>query len=520
MGQLLDQQAVADEKARIEARIRLLEQQKSMEEGLPHLYGWPWYQWAWDFFTSTNRFNLLCAANQISKSSTQIRKCIHWATAVDLWPKLWRMKPTQFWYFYPTFDVATAEFHEKWKKEFLPRGEWKDHAVYGWKEEIRNKQIYAIYFNSGVTVYFKSYEQKAENLQTASVYAMFCDEECPEELYPEIVSRISAATIRGYFHLCFTATLGQEFWRLAIEEKDKRYETFQKALKLQVSLYMCKQYMDGSPGPWTDELIEERIEACADDAEVQRRVFGKFVVDKNRKYGSFSRKVNLLPAHPLPKDWLIYAGVDIGSGGESGHPAAIAFVGVRTDFTEGRVFKGWRGDKILTTAGDILDQYVKLRGKMKPVAQYYDSQARDFGTIAGSRKIPFLKADKGQDRGENTLNTLFKLGMLGIYDEPELLKLVLELESVRRTTGKSDAKDDFIDALRFAVMCIPWDFEKARKRKLNKGKADEEATLSDRERFRRGLDKKDNKGIDLIEAEIDLANEAYGYYDEDSDFEI
>jgi hypothetical protein len=197
LGQLLDPQSIADEKARIEERIRLLEQQKSMEEGLPHLYGWPWYQWAWDFFSSTNRFNLLCAANQISKSSTQIRKCIHWATAVDLWPKLWKSRPTQFWYFYPTFDVATSEFHEKWKKEFLPRGEWKDHPVYGWKEEIRNKQIYAIYFNSGVTVYFKSYEQKAENLQTASVYAMFCDEEVPEDLYPEIVSRISAATIRG-----------------------------------------------------------------------------------------------------------------------------------------------------------------------------------------------------------------------------------------------------------------------------------------------------------------------------------
>lgn len=515
----MDQKLLEEERAKIKERIRILEDQKAMQEGLPHLYGWPWYSWAWSFFNSRNRFNLLCAANQISKSSTQIRKCIHWATAVDIWPKLWKTRPTQFWYIYPTYDVATVEFREKWEKEFLPRAEWKNHPVYGWRSEMRNKQIYAIYFNSGVTVYFKSYEQKPENVQTATVYAIFCDEECPPELYPEFYARISSPVVRGYFHMVFTATLGSEFWRLAMEEKDPRYETFKQALKLQISMYDCLKYMDGSPGPVTDEIIEERKAGCATEDEVQRRVFGRFVVDKNRKYPSFTRKVNVKPDHPLPKEWTIYAGIDIGSGGETGHPAAIVFVGVNKDFTEGRVFKGWRGDKVLTTAGDIVDKYVELRGRMKPTAAYYDSQSRDFGTIAGSRKVPVLKADKAQDKGEDLINTLFKLEMLAIYDGTELHKLVIELENLKRGTSKTDAKDDFIDALRFAVMSIPWDFEKARKLKAKKLKSGEAEVLSDREKVRRGIS--DEKlGLDLVEAEIDLANECYGYYDEEDEIEI
>lgn len=501
------------ERELLEERVRLLERQREMESNLPHLYGWPWYKWAWDFFTSTNRYNFLCAANQVSKSSTQIRKCIHWATAVDLWPSLWKSKPTQFWYFYPTKDVATVEFDEKWVKEFLPRGELKDHPIYGWQEERKNKQIYALRFSSGVTVYFKSYEQEPENLQTASVYAVFGDEEMPEALYPEINARISAAAVRGYFHLVFTATIGAELWRLTLEEKDPRLEKFKNAFKVQVSLYDSMYYMDGSPSPWTKEAIQEVVDSCADEYELQRRVYGRFVLDKGRKYPGFTRGRNLKEGHPLPKDWLIYAGVDIGSGGESGHPAAIAFVGVNPTFTRGRVFKAWRGDKIQTTAGDILDKYLQLRGKMRPIGQYYDHQARDFFNIASSRRVPFQKADKGQDIGEEMLNTLFKLEMLTVYEDPELMKLVLELENVKRSTPKPQAKDDLIDALRFAVTKIPWDFDAARKRP--KVEKDPGEGMSEREKIRRGIIKKDNSGIDLMEAEFDLANEAYDYGNDD-----
>lgn len=445
-----------------------------------------------------------------------IRKCIHWATAVALWPQLWATKPTQFWYFYPNYTVATVEFDEKWVKEWLPRGEMKQHPIFGWTEEKKNKEIRALRFNSGITVYFKSYDQKAEDLQTASVYSLFCDEELPEHLYSELNSRISAPTVKGYFHMVFTATLGQEIWRATMEERGTRYEKFPTAAKWQVSMYDCLTYMDGSNSLFTPDYIDEIKRSCKNEAEIQRRVYGRFVLAEDLKYGSFSKPLNFVPAHKLPKGWHIYVGVDIGSGGTA-HPAAIAFVAVKPDFTAGRVFLGWRGDGVTTTAGDVLDKYLELRGSRKVTAAYYDHQAKDFFTIASRRGVPFLKADKARDAGEGLLNVLFKNGMLKIYDGEckELAKLVTELMSLKNSTPKPQAVDDFIDALRFAVTQIPWDFEAIR-RKKPKAKGPIE-TMSLREQMRRGI-KEDNglDGIDLIEAEIDLANDVMEYgFDQD-----
>jgi phage terminase large subunit-like protein len=496
--------------ALLEEKKRLQDAKTALIEGLPHLYGFKWYSWAWDFFTSRNRNCFLVAANQISKSSTQIRKCIHLATAVDEWKHWWKSKPTQFWQFYPSREVCTSEFTEKWVKEFLPRGEFKNHPVYGWVDVWKQGYIHSLKFNSGVTVYFKSYEQGVEKLQTSSVYALFCDEELPEELYDELNMRRSATN--GIFSMVFTATLGLEIWRATMEEKG-RNEKFPGAFKRQVSMYDCLEYMDGSPSPWTVERIKEIEASCKDDSEVQRRVYGRFVVDKDRKYISFARAKNVKPAHKLPKNWLVYAGVDVGSGG-SAHPAAICFVAVNPEFTKGRVFKGWRGDGVNTDAGDILNKFLELRGPMKPVGQYYDHQSRDFFTVSARRNIPFNPADKSRDSGEQILNTLFKNEMLDIYDEPELMKLVVELENLKSSTPKPSARDDFIDALRFATTKIPWDFSCLNAAK--KAKKDPHEHLSERERERRQLEKEKKElqeALDLFEVDVDLANEAMEFFD-------
>lgn len=443
--------AKQEELAAEEAKLRLI-------EGLPHLHGRKWYKWAWDFFESRNNMNLLTAGNQLSKSSSAIRKCIHWATAVELWDELWPdHKPKQFWYFYPTASQATIEFEEKWD-EFLPKNEYKDHPVYGWRSEKKNKEIFAIYFNSGVTVYFKSYAQGLEALQTGTVDAMFCDEECPVDLYGELTFRLSASD--GYFHAVFTATMGQEFWRLVMEPQEHEEEKLPQAFKQQVSAYDCQVYMDGSKSHWTDAKINQVIAKCADHDEVLRRVWGRFIRNKSgRKFEQFDIKRHMKAAHPIPRSWLIYAAADVGSGGEEGHPAAICFVAVAPDFKQGRVFLGWRGDGTTTTAGDVVDKFIEIKKENSLVlsGQYYDWASADFYNIATSLNEPFEKANKGHE-GYDTLNTLFKNDMLFIYDTPELRKLATELSGLRKETRKTKAIDDFCDALRYACASIPWDW--------------------------------------------------------------
>lgn len=436
--------------------MQLLEQKVKYQELLPHLHGWKFYKWAQEYWDSIAKVQLICAANQISKSSTQIRKDIHLATATELWPALWKTKPNQFWYLYPTRDVSHVEYEKKWKPEFLPREEFRyDHPIYGWKPELYHNRIWAIHFNSGVSIYFKTYAQNVQDLQTGSVYRLSLDEECPEELMGELSLRLAATD--GYMSAVFTPTIGQEYWRCAIEEKGAK-ERFPDAFKRQVSMYDCLFYGDGSRSPWSLSQIKRAENSCKNQNEIDRRIYGKFVVAEGLKYATFHKDANRKKGHPVPKSWSIWTGVDIGSGGEDNHPAAVAVVAVSPDWKEGRVIDGWRGDGEVTTAGDVV---VKTQAMMKPHPApiiKYDWACKDFQTIATEAGLPVQPAEKSHLIGEHVLNVLFKNKMLWVYDYPQLDPLCTELSMLKNSTPKRQAKDDFIDALRYAVASVPWDW--------------------------------------------------------------
>lgn len=442
--------------ARTEHQQQAAAQAAVLKEGLPHLYGWKWFPWSKAFFDSTNKMNLLVASNQSTKSSSQIRKCIDWATNQRKWPLLWpNRRPLVFWYLYPSKDVATAEFENKWVPEFMPRGAFKDDPIFGWEEVYDKKQIHSIKWKSGITVFFKAYTQGPDVLQSMSVDAVFTDEELPEELYSELKARLFATD--GYFHMVFTATLNQDMWRRAIEGKGDQ-ELFPEAFKQQITMYDCMYYTDGSPSPWTEDRIEKIVASCKDQTEVQRRVMGRFVAEHGRTYPAFDPVRHFMKAVPLPDNWRIYAGVDSGTGGHQNHPAAICFVAVAPDNKLGYVFKGWRGDGIVTVASDILEKFREMKGTRPITQQVYDWHAKDFGIIATRAGEPFTKANKEREGGIQITNTLFRNDMLFIFDDQELRKLGSELTSLMVSTSKSYARDDFADCLRYCLLSIPWDF--------------------------------------------------------------
>lgn len=497
--------------------LRLLERKIALQKGLPHLHGWKFYNWSREFFDSRNHECFISAANQISKSSTQIRKVIHWATATDLWPELWVNQPRQFWYLYPTRDVCHVEWVKKWKPEFMPRGEFEQHPVYGWKAEYYHNRIFAIHFNSGVSVYFKTYGQDVQDLQTGTVSYLALDEETPEELMGELLMRLAATN--GYISGVFTPTLGQEYWRQVIEVRGTM-ERFPSALKLQVSMFDCLQYEDGSKSPWTLEQIHRAINSCKNDAEIQRRVYGKFIVDEGLKYASFSRTKNVKPGHPLPKNWNIFVGADPGSGGEN-HPAAIAFVAVSPDWKQGRVFRGWRGDGVVTTVSDVVEKVIELSKDLhdRPVQVFYDWASRDFFNIATQMGLQVQPAEKSHVIGEQVVNVLFKNEMLAIYDYPELDPLCVELSNLKSKTAKTKAKDDFCDALRYAVSRIPWDWSAIRsdlpitvkERALTAEARAEQEYLRDRRQFASPTEQAEANTIDQ---ELEAWNELMEFYGE------
>jgi phage terminase large subunit-like protein len=482
-------------------RLALLEKKLELQQGLPHLYGQKFYSWAREFFESTEKDNFLCAANQIGKSSIQIRKAIHWATAKDLWPKLWHTPPVQLWYLYPTRDLCNIEIVTKWEREFLPRGKYKEDPVYGWHFEKDSKDYKAIHFNSGCSIYFKAYSQNPQALQAGTVHAIFTDEELPEHLYDELNLRRAATD--GYFHMVFTATLGQELWRRTIEEIGTSKEKFPDSFKRQVSMYDCLTYDDGTSSHWTKDRIKRIERSCKSQAEVDRRVYGRFVKDEGLKYPCFDRSVNVVDKSEIPSSWLTYAGIDVGGGGTS-HPSAISILRVSPDFSKGIVCRGWRGDGVVTTASDVLSKYQELTSGLQVVAAYFDFSAKDFGTIAARSGVTVTPAEKSHAIGEQTLNVLFKNKMLVIEDRVELEPLVSELCTLSTDTKKSHATDDFIDSLRYATSKINWNWSHLASTTIS-----EKRKISDEEMFRRGLLGDENGSELLIEEEFEWWNELY-----------
>lgn len=506
--------------------LKLLEAKKRLIEKLPHLY-FPMYAWQRKIFESTNRVNLLTAANQIGKSSAIIRRQIANATSPERWERLYAAKrpPGQFWYFYPDSLTLEKEIDTKWVPEWLPRQEMESDPQYGWKLKKKHGSYFSCEFAAGPIVYFQSYSKSVSAVQAGSVYEVTADEELPIEFYSELMFRLTATS--GIFTSGFTPTLNQLFWKQAMEGK----KILPSALKMEVSMYDCLVYEDGTPSTHiTMDKIRLAEERCKSDTERQRRIFGKFVTEEGRTYYAFNYDTNVRLPYSID-GWNVYSSVDYGSGDDGGakkgkknHPAAITFIAVRPDFKKGAVFRSWRGDGVKTTAGDVFNKWSELSKDLRITRSVYDSGAADFGITADRNGVAFGKADKSRDAGEDLLNTLFKFNMLDIFDDdPESLKLAGELMSVMINNQKSDHKtdDDLCDALRYNVMQIPWDLSE-----IHEGQKKSDLELPSRpltdEEFqvmqineRRGVYVKSkldnqNEGWNELQAEFDYWNEEYG----------
>jgi phage terminase large subunit-like protein len=501
-------------------QLELSRAQANIKNELPHLYGKKFYPWARKFFDSENRINLLCAANQISKSSTAIRRCIADACDPERWVKLWGegVKPGQFWYFYPDSLTLLREWNTKWQ-EWMPNGSMKSDPHYGWKVVTEKSVPVSITFNSGVIVFFQFYTKKASNVQSSTVHEIFVDEELPMQFFDELMFRLT--NTNGIFNAVFTPTLNQLFWRKAMET-DSVLKTAQKQI---VSMYDCLTYEDGTPGHFTAEKIKTIIGNCKSETEVQRRVFGRFITEQGRSYYAFDYDRHMVKTKELV-NYSCYCAVDSGSGGATGHPAAIVFIAVAADCKVGYVVKAWRGDGVETTAGDVFMKYLELKKDLKYplVHSTYDHASKDFATIAERSGITFIKAVKSRDLGEETVNTLFKNDMLFVMEtDHESEKLCAELMHLMHdtTNGKNKKDDDLSDALRYCCLAIPWDFsaveEKARERageikETVKPKTDDELMREQIEQRRGAFVKKPQSQDEWQEMtdEMEYWNEQYG----------
>ncbi|MEA2037259.1 MAG: Hint domain-containing protein, partial [Nanoarchaeota archaeon] len=458
----------------------------------------------------TSKFNIVT-----HNSSIQIRDVIDIATKPEIWEELWPVLKTNIgavpygWYLYPNQDTVMQEFETKWVKEILPRGKMESHPLYGWKAHIQTKVLKHIDFNSGFRLYFKTYNQNVMDLQSGTVWLIALDEEVKEALLPELEARLFATG--GMMSMAFTATIGQDIWRRTIERIGKNDEQFPKAWKAQVSMYDCLEYVDGSDTPWTRQKINIAVQSCKNDAEIARRIHGKFVLDTGLLYTGFNRRRNFKPYpvkkngtifHGVPKGWDLYSAVDYGSGGQCGHSSAVIFLAVNKTFTKIRAIKVKRFDSYGDmTAGDLYKEYVKMRREIGvvPVKQVYDGAAKDFGTIATRSGDSFFRANKDHEEGELALNSALKTGIFVIYDddEDEGDKLCRELESLTVGYNKKTTTDDLTDVARYGIVAIPINWHDVLAGKTEKKDNKSGEVYDDRPENGKFMSKKDEETSDL-----------------------
>ena len=392
----------------------------------------PWffqtdYYWSWLWQRNYNRLALLTCANQVGKSTANIRKCLRLAYDIDdVWGKLWPTVPVPnlFWYFYPSFEQVDVEWRTKWLPLMTSERNCPRFGYELIEQKYKKKDIIAeVRFNTGVNLIFKSYHQHEISLQSSTVYGLFIDEELPEKLWGELKSR--TASCRGLVSGVFTPTIGQELFAHAFDDRLKgtEQENFPSAYKVKISLYDCKYYCkinwsdknkttgqdlvmdiqqpklvdhkgnviqrkektspDLSKGwiydhnnkpilefnlmgerAWTDEDIQRFEEDCVNERTRLVRIMGEFIRESGLMYHGYLEQKNNLHNIKVPRTWDYYVGVDIGSGGTN-HPAAIVFVATSEDHRQGLVIDAWRGDKIETTADMIFNKYLEMKYRHK-----------------------------------------------------------------------------------------------------------------------------------------------------------
>lgn len=448
----------------LQSRLYELEQIKKVKEGLPHLYCFPFYKWQREFWEQTSPFQINYAANQIGKSSIMIRKMIRYCTDKSLW-KQFKKKPTIAFYLYPDRDTITREVKSKWT-EFLPCNGYENDPVYGYKIKYEGKYASHIEWNSGVTLYFKSYglsnvKETAHRLQASTPFIVAADEVLPIELWPELQMRIASP-----------ANKGAMFWMNATPTRPVAYWADVQAGRVIIpnswvnttSMYDCLTYECGSKSIWTIKKIKEIEQTLPDQMSIDIRVHGLFKAVDGLALSSFDKEHNLTEGHPL-KGGRYQCGIDYGIGGsEGGHPSSIVIVWINDDNTQARIVRSWVGVGQRTTVDDVLNKYIEMANSLglnQIETTYYDWACAEMQEIGNRRGLTLIKADKSRDKGFATLNSLFKNSMLKIYkkDNESWERLVYEIENLRADAKKSSAEDDGIDALRYAISNIIFNFE-------------------------------------------------------------
>ena len=221
------------------------------------------------------------------------------------------------------------------------------------------------------TIYFRSYEQGRENLQSLTADYVYCDEEPPQDVYAELMARLAATG--GHFLMAFTPLKGmtpivQEFW--SGEDKSKE-------------LFCMSIYEVDHIAKHPEKIAQiKSMYAGLSDAEREARMMGIPAMGSGVVY-PVDDSVLMCEPFEVPAGWARIAGLDFGRGE---HPIACVWLA----FDPEGVCYLYDCFK-LTRVGDLeVANQIISRGKWIPVAWPHD-----FVRSSGVSSIGGLEKSEG-----------------------------------------------------------------------------------------------------------------------------
>lgn len=250
--------------------------------------------------------------------------------------------------------IVGSEFHE-WTdgliaRKYMVDGSFiKSRGVPGLLDNVQVRRI----DGSICTVYFRSYEQGRENLQSITADYVYCDEEPPQDVYAELMARLTATM--GHFAMAFTPLKGltplvQEYWN----QDDSSKELFC------MSIYEVDHI---AKDPAKIAQIKSNYSGLS-ESEREARMMGIPAMGSGTVY-PVSDEVLKCDAFSIPSSWKRVAGLDFGRGD---HPIACVWLA----FSPEGVCYVYDLFK-LTRVGDAeIAAQILSRGKWIPVAWPHD----------------------------------------------------------------------------------------------------------------------------------------------------
>ncbi len=404
-----------------------------------------------DFHNLTTRFRLLIAANQVGKTySAGVESAYH---ATGFYPDWWGghrfIKPTLGW----VAGVSLEGLRDGAQNILLgPMGQEGTGTIP--KErilQIARKQNGTVDFvrirfgpingSAETLVNFKSYDQGREKFQAASVNWIWFDEEPPEDIYAEGITRTNAT--KGLVYVTFTPLKGvTSVVRRFLYEKNPDRGVVNMTID-------DAEHMDADQ--------KATIIANYQPHELEARTRGVPTLGSGLIFPIEQSLITCAP-FAIPSNWPRIGGLDFGYD----HPFAAVEVcyDKQNDITY--VTKAFRISKrtpldhvgVLRFWGDLVfawphDGLQHDKGSGVTLAEQY----RKLGLKLTHKRAQFVDGSNGVEAGLFEMLMRMQSGRLKIF--ANLVELFEEIQLYHRDEGKvNKINDDLICAVRYAHMML------------------------------------------------------------------